>query len=211
MAMAGPVSADPISYVFSTSVTQSFGPVQDLFGRTFVRGDRLSGRVTIDPATVGPDIDARDSNGEFVVGTGRVVFDVPSGFSMEARAIERFHALTENSSPGASVDYFRFDLFDPTGAFFNALLVTWVDPAGTRLSNTMWPTNVQGFGQTEVRFNRFSAAPITLYGDSPAPVPEPGTLALLGAGLAGLYRRARRPACVRNPLSFTRHVCASTE
>jgi hypothetical protein len=110
VATAGPVAAEPIIYPFSTTVTQAFGPIQDLFGRTFVRGDLLSGQVILDPATFGPDSDARDSNAKFAVRTGRVVFDVPSGFSMDASASERFDALVQNDMPGA--DYARVDQFN---------------------------------------------------------------------------------------------------
>jgi hypothetical protein len=197
---ATPARAESVTYEFSTTVTQVFGPVETLFGRTFVRGDLLSGRVIVDPASIGPDLDARSGNGEFVVGTGRVVFDVPSGFSMETGPVERFHAVTENNAPGAGLDFFRFDLFDQTGgSFFNALLVTWVDPAGRKLSSTSVPANVAGFGQTEVRFDRFGAPSLTLYGDSPVPVPEPAT-GLMMAGLAAVYRRARRTRSLTAPL-----------
>lgn len=198
VAIAGPAAAEPISYPFSTRVSAVFGPTQAVFGRTFVRGDVLSGRLILDPSSFGPDTDSRTAAAQHEVGSGRVVFDVPSGFGMEARTVDSFSAVVFNGVAGESVDYARADLIDyldtPTRAF-NALLVTWVDPAGRALSSATWPRTLEGFTATEVRFNGFrgNRGSITLYGDSPAaPVPEPGTVALFGAGLAGAYARARR-------------------
>ena len=165
--------------------------IQDIFGRTFVRGDSLSGQVILDPATFTADSDARGSNAQYGVGTGRVVFDVPSGFSMDAAAIGRFNALVEN---GSGLDYARVDLFDQlTPGTFNALLITWIDPSGHAFSSTTWPTSLQGLTLTELRFNGFrgNTGSITLYGDSPAPVPEPATMSLLAGGLAAAFFRRR--------------------
>ena len=191
VATAAPVAAEPITYQFSTTVTQAFGPIQDIFGRTFVRGDSLSGQVILDPATFTSDSDTRDTNAQYGVATGRLVFDVPSGFSMDAAAIERFDALVENGS----LDYARVDLFDQlTPGAFNALQVTWIDPTGRAFSSTAWPTTLQGLTVTELRFNGFrgNGGSITLYGDSPAPVPEPATMSLLAGGLLATFYRVRQ-------------------
>lgn len=79
---------------------------------------------------------------------------------MDASAIDRFDVIVQNGAPGAGqmLDYSRVDLYDQLSVdpwMFNALLVTWVDPAGLALSSTAWPTSVEGFRVTELRFNGF--------------------------------------------------------
>src|SRR5512135_3620437 len=65
----GLASADPIlrsgltvTFPFTVQVTVAFGPLQTLFGRSFVIGDTLSGRISFD-GTSGPDQDPWAAHG----------------------------------------------------------------------------------------------------------------------------------------------------
>lgn len=196
-ATAAPAAADPITFSFSTFVTQAIGPIESLTGRTFTRGDTLAGQVTFDPGLIGPDIDSRPGNGQFPIAGAQIDLNVPSNFSVDSSTAESFEAFTENNAPGAGIDYVRFDALQPLQAPASGLQsvsLTWIGP-GSVLSSTDVPLSTAGFDQFEFRLNATDAGgkPIVLYGDTAAPTPEPGTLLLLGGALAfgAILQRSR--------------------
>jgi hypothetical protein len=204
-----PVAADPVVFPFSVHVTEAFGPMDDLFGRTFQIGDELTGRIIFD-GTAGPDQAPSETHGTFDVPSGRMELDVPSGFALDAAHVDTFTADTFNDFRRGSFDELIFSVSTcchSSGIGFVVADALWTDTTQHALTSDRLPTDpavLNGFPRAAFGLLAGSQDPIALFGESApfVPVPEPGTLVLLLTGLGtriALSGSLRRRISSREP------------
>jgi len=211
-----PLWADPISFGFTVRVEQSQGPVEEVIGTPVRVGDIVTGTITLD----GSFQDSSSALFGSYTSTGapfgiRLSLDGNPGFDevltqilvgdAESSATHLmflaygarngydavFQLTLRQPEPGTLTTAFprqapRLDLFRETLFRFSAV-----------------PLGVDDQDLTEDQVRRFSG-PVTSLTDV-APVPEPGTLLLVGSGIAAALRiRRRRSAIVPSLESGTR-------
>lgn len=198
LAFGGVASANPITFTFSGSVTQTnFDPNDPFFGAVAF-GSLFSGDYTFDPAA--PDGNASGSGGSYNAAGAPFGWNLLLGgrnFSNDLLNI----GVANNFGTGA-------DQYTVTGGLGTDLVLAlfFEDGTGTVFAGDALPLalSLSSFG-----FNSFvlsglldgnqieiqgSITALQSLGQTPTVVPEPATLSLLAAGLAAFGWRMRRCA-----------------
>jgi hypothetical protein len=133
------------------------------------------------------------TGGEQLLGRGDVVLDGTRASNVDLMGSMRFDVVPKPLSSGGTLD---FDFVSPFS--FEATI------RGIQNGEELFARQFAGTGRVSVNYEGtltpgiFSAADETVeytFAAAPTPVPEPGTLVLLGSGLAaGVLRRRRRTA-----------------
>jgi PEP-CTERM motif len=195
------VSADPIAVNFNVDVTFALGPFEEIFGVPIRVGDRLSGLFTYDPDA--PDSNPLPNFGIYQASGETLRVDWGTGLTAP---IESFGVFDNSRCPPPFRECDVFGLGTDASAIsgFEFLLITanFQAPAASRQGDALprdaaevastYPTGrfaLQAFRGPGTP--RFSLAG-TLSPEPVAPVPEPGTLLLVGTGAFGILGRALR-------------------
>jgi len=211
------VSAEPFVLTFDVTVTFTLGPLQEIFGTPLKVGDVMRGRVTYDPTL--PDRNTIPNFGIFD-GSGHVLrLDHGSGLTLPVETYQSFD--NANCASGVCDGFLAlgtsgavpgFDLVQAAVAFETA--------PGREGDSLPSPTELAtNFRTGEFRLDAFLPNPpsddlthavggtVQLRDVSALPVPEPGTLIMVGAGASGLVirrKRRRDPAWRRRILTGSR-------
>jgi hypothetical protein len=198
------VAADPITVNFDVKVTFALGPFEEIFGVPLGVGDLLSGRFTYDPSA--PDGNSRPNVGIYQASGQTLRVDWGTGLTVPIEAFGVFDNA-RCAPPLRECDMFGlgtaaslipgFEFFLVTANFHapaasrqgDALPrdfaeISAIYPTGNfRLQAVRGPSPPPGF--THSLFGTLSPQPV-------APVPEPGTLLLVGTGALGILGRVLR-------------------
>jgi PEP-CTERM motif len=195
------VSADPITVNFDVEVTFALGPFEEIFGVPLGVGDVLSGRFTYDPSA--PDGNPRPNIGIYQASGEALRIDWGTGLTVPIEAFGVFDNA-RCAPPFRECD--MFGLGTAAGAIpgfeFFQVTANFQAPAASRQGDAL-PRDFAEIAATYPtgRFTLQAFRPSTGFSHSlvgtlspqpVAPVPEPGTLLLVGTGAFGILGRAWR-------------------
>jgi PEP-CTERM motif len=196
------VSADPITVNFDVTVTFALGAFEDIFGAPLGVGDSFSGRFTYDPGA--PDSNSNPNVGIYQASGQTLRVDWGTGLTVP---IQSFGVFDNARCPPPLRECDMFGLGTDAAAVpgFEFLLITanLRAPAASRQGDSL-PRNAAEIGaiyQTgEFRLQAiresspgFSHSLFGTLSPQPvAPIPEPGTLLLVGTGAVGILGRVLR-------------------
>jgi hypothetical protein len=194
--LANPASADTIFTVSldTTPLVGSAAAPFSLFFQLTDGGGVASNTVTLSNFTFGtggasgaPALSG-GASGSLTAGVSLTDTDFFNSFEefFTPGALLRFDVhMTTNVEPGPIPDAFGFSIFDSTGGIFT------VDPSGAevllRVDIDSASPQVLTYGADPTRGSITMDAPVVT-----TAVPEPGTLLLIGPGLAAIWRLRRR-------------------
>ena len=201
-----PASADSIRVSFDVTITFTQGDMKQIFGTPVAVGDVLRGSFTFDPAV--PDGNSLNDFGAYSARGETMRIDWGSGLTMP---MENYFVY-DNAfcGPTGPCDAFQGSASTLTfpGFEFMSALVDFRAPGANRSGDglpqsvseiaTIYNSNQFLFdailpNQDIPEFTHRLAGSIRVSNDA-QPVPEPGTLLLIGSGIAGMmWRRRTRP------------------
>jgi PEP-CTERM motif len=195
------VSADPITVNFDVNVTFALGPFEEIFGVPIGVGDQLSGLFTYDPST--PDSNPSPNLGIYQASGQTLRVDWGTGLTAPIQGF-RVSDNIRCAPPFGECDVFGVGTDASAIPGFEFLLITanFQAPAASRQGDALprdaaeiaaiYPTGrftLQAFrgpgGFSHSLVGTLSPEPV-------APIPEPGTLLLVGTGAIGILGRVLR-------------------
>jgi hypothetical protein len=203
-ALARPAYADPVRLAFEMDVRATFGDLADIFGTSVAVGDTVSGELRYDTSL--PDRQADPLVGDYrgggamVLNAGRAAVALPlEGLFVFDQAFEP--VPTGDDVFGAGVSFVSFPGFEA--------ITVELSFRGSGRTGDGLPTAAEALAAFSTGSFRLIAFQIggnppfdrgthevlgiaRLLDEPPAPVPEPGTLLLVGCGAALMGRRAFR-------------------
>ena len=197
--------ADSIRVSFDVTVTFTQGTLQDIFGVPVIAGDVIRGSFTMDPAA--PDQNTLADFGAYSGAGQHLRLDAGPGLTLP---IESYFVYDNSSCLGGQCDAFQASAVTTTcpGFEFISALLDFRTPGANRDGDRL-PRDAAELAalfmsaqlvfdailpnQDVPEFTHRFAGVVHVRSAEPTPVPELGTLALVGSGVAAICaRRARR-------------------
>ena len=205
------VFADPIRVSFDVTVTFTQGTLQDIFGVPVTAGDVIRGSFTMDPAA--PDQSTLADFGAYSGVGQHLRLDAGTGVTLP---VERYFVYDNFSCLGGFCDAFQVSASTTmfSGFEFIGALLDFRTPGANRdgdglprdaaelaalFTSAQLVFDAMLPNQDVAEFTHRFAGVVQVRTAEPTPVPEFGTLVLVGSGLAAICaRRARRARLSRS-------------